>query len=100
MPLRGTGEWEKIRCFDGSGFSVVYSFWRGLHLNHDHNLIVFDSHLVHPQPASIGQAGAGEQIELPAMPGTGQDLALAAPDPLARGRWEGSARQATEADRR
>jgi hypothetical protein len=70
-----------------------------LHSNHDDNLIVLDSHLVHPQPASVGQAGAGEQIELPAMPGAGQDLALAAPDPLARGRREGGAPQAAEADR-
>ncbi|HJR80420.1 MAG TPA: hypothetical protein VJ821_10135 [Anaerolineales bacterium] len=71
-----------------------------LQLNHDDNLIVLDSHLVHPQPAFVGQAGAGEQIEFPAMPGAGQDLALAAPDPLAWGRWEGRAPQAAKADRR
>jgi hypothetical protein len=34
------------------------------------------------------------------MPGAGQDLALAAPDPLARGRWEGGAAQTAVADRR
>src|SRR5687768_1882729 len=34
------------------------------------------------------------------MPGAGQDLALAAPDPFARGRREGGAPQASEADRR
>src|SRR5687767_9903199 len=34
------------------------------------------------------------------MPGAGQNLALAAPDPLAWGRWEGGASQAAEADGR
>ena len=53
--------------------------------NHDDNLIVLDVHLVQPQPAFVGETGAGEQIELPAMPGAGQDLALAAPDPFAWG---------------
>lgn len=71
-----------------------------LQLHHHDNLIVLDSHLIHSQPASVGQAGAGEQIELPAMPGAGQDLALAAPDPFARCRREGSAPQASKADRR
>src|SRR5215216_5109273 len=97
------------RGFDGTGWSVVmYSFSRGgttdsigtQQLKRNANLIILDSHLVHTQPASVGQAGAGEQIELPAMPGTGQDLALAAPDPLARRRRESSAPQAAEADRR
>jgi hypothetical protein len=38
-------------------------------LNHEDNMIVLEGHLVHPQAAFVGEAGAGEQIELPAMPG-------------------------------
>jgi hypothetical protein len=69
-------------------------------LNHDNNLIALDSHLVHAQPAFVGETSAGEQVELPAMPGTRQDLAFAAPDPFARGRGERGASQAPETDRR
>src|SRR5215216_2911736 len=49
---------------------------------------------------SVGQAGARQQIELPAMPGAGQDLAFATPDPLARSGRKGGASQTAEADRR
>ncbi len=69
-------------------------------LNYDDDLVVLDRYLVHPQSAFVGQAGTGEQIELPAMPRTSQNLAVAAPDPFTWSRRKCGTSQTPETDRR
>src|SRR5207247_8701291 len=67
----------------------------------DEHRVLLDGDWIEPQAATaIRERPAGEQIELPAMPRAGEDLALAAPAELAGRRGERGSTEAAAADRR
>src|SRR5919206_3142875 len=62
--------------------------------------IALDAHGIEPQPARVCERLARQQIELPAVPGTGQNLAFAPPAELPDRRRHGGAAETAETDRR